>query len=267
MDSDLDVGRRIAEAVAIRSLEVWREFGPVDLQDRDRGRELEDLGDQAAQEVVSELLAQIRPEDSLFSEELPDSPDRLEANRVWIVDPIDGTSSFGRQQDDFAVHVALWKRGLGLTDAVVGVPVRSLVVSTDRQAFEPAAYDASTPLRIVTSRRHTPSVASDPEELGRLLSQRGVTSAGVDVRARGSVGIKVVSIIEDEADAYIHDAGFNQWDAAAPAAIAKAHGLAVSSIDGSELVFNQAEVRIPSFVVCKPELHEPILEILSLSVK
>src|SRR5690242_11140352 len=76
------------------------------------GKELKDAGDRAAHELLVELLADHRPDDSVLSEEGKDDKARLQARRVWIVDPLDGTREFSEPpRDDWAVHVALWEDG------------------------------------------------------------------------------------------------------------------------------------------------------------
>ena len=75
------------------------------------GRELKDAGDAAAHELLMDLLAEHRPGDAVLSEEGKDDKARLDADRVWIVDPLDGTREFSEPpRDDWAVHVALWER-------------------------------------------------------------------------------------------------------------------------------------------------------------
>ncbi|MGA9747861.1 MAG: inositol monophosphatase family protein, partial [Nocardioides sp.] len=78
------------------------------------GKELKDAGDQAAHDLLVALLAEHRPGDAVLSEEGKDDKARLDADRVWIVDPLDGTREFSEPpRDDWAVHVALWERGAG----------------------------------------------------------------------------------------------------------------------------------------------------------
>src|SRR5690606_6572172 len=76
------------------------------------GKELKDAGDRASHELLMSLLAEHRPDDAVLSEEGADDAARLSAERVWIVDPLDGTREFSEPpRDDWAVHVALWEHG------------------------------------------------------------------------------------------------------------------------------------------------------------
>ena len=75
----------------------------------------------------------------------------------------------------------------------------------------------------------------------------------------GSAGWKVTAVVRGEADAYVHAGGMYQWDSAAPVAVARAAGLTAVRLDGSPLVYNGPEARLPDLLVCRPELTEPLL--------
>ncbi len=77
--------------------------------------------------------------------------------------------------------------------------------------------------------------------------------------AMGSAGAKVISVVRDLTDAYVHAGGQYEWDSAAPVAVARAAGLFTSRVDGSPLRYNQDDVYLPDLVVCRPELSERIL--------
>ena len=102
-----------------------------------------DSGDALAHRCIVDTLRHERPDDAILSEEGADDPRRLAAQRVWIVDPLDGTSEFGEgDRDDWAVHIALWQRTAGthgeLTAAAVGLPARGLTLATDPPPVVPA---------------------------------------------------------------------------------------------------------------------------------
>jgi len=209
------------------------------------GRALGDAGDAAAQRAILELLTAERPDDVVFSEEAADDGRRLTADRVWIVDPLDGTREYGDlDRHDWAVHVALWTGG-ELTAAAVALPALGEVHVTD-PAPEPPTR--SGPVRIAVSRTRPPAVAT------------AVAAAlGGELVALGSAGYKTLAVVRGEADAYVHAGGMYQWDSAAPVAVARAAGLTACRIDGSPLVYNDAEPSLPDLVVCRTELAEPIL--------
>jgi 3'(2'), 5'-bisphosphate nucleotidase len=228
----------LAEAAGRRLLEV-REEGL-------EGKALKDAGDQAAHELLMELLAEHRPDDSVLSEEGKDDKARLQASRVWIIDPLDGTREFSEPpRDDWAVHVALWQDG-DLVAGAVGQPAIGETFNTGEPPVVPAR--TSEKPRIAVSRSRPPAFI-------HALS----TEIGAELVPMGSAGVKVMSVVRDVADAYVHAGGQYEWDNAAPVAVARAAGLFCSRIDGSELVYNNDDVSLPDLIVCRPELSEQIL--------
>jgi 3'(2'), 5'-bisphosphate nucleotidase len=210
------------------------------------GRPLGDAGDAAAQLAILDVLTAERPGDVVFSEEAVDDRRRLAADRVWIVDPLDGTREYGeRGRRDWAVHVALWVDG-ALAAAAVALPALGEVLVTEPPAAVPAALDG--PVRIAVSRTRPPSVAAAVAD-----------ALGGELVALGSAGYKIAAVVRGDADAYVHAGGMYQWDSAAPVAVALAAGLTACRLDGSPLVYNDADPSLPDLVVCRAELAAPIL--------
>src|SRR5215471_8800432 len=109
-------------------------------------------GDLLSHEFLAAELAARRPGDAVLSEEGKDDRARLAADRVWIVDPLDGTREFGEPgRTDWAVHVALWERG-ALTAGAVALPAQGQVLATTAPPTVPPAREAGNPLRVVVSR-------------------------------------------------------------------------------------------------------------------
>jgi 3'(2'), 5'-bisphosphate nucleotidase len=214
------------------------------------GRELKDAGDLAAHELLMGLLATNRPDDAVLSEEAlenaVDKARRLHADRVWIVDPLDGTREFSEPpRDDWAVHVALWERG----ELVAGAVAQPALGETFSTAAPPVVPDRTSDRpRIAVSRTRPPAFV---EALAAELD--------ADLVPMGSAGAKVISVVRDVSDAYVHAGGQYEWDNAAPVAVARSAGLFCSRVDGSELRYNQDDVSLPDLVVCRPELSEAIL--------
>ncbi len=240
--SDLDdhaLAAWLADAAGERLLAV-RQEGLV-------GRELKDAGDRAAQDVLAALLAEHRPGDAVLSEEAADDKARLTASRVWIIDPLDGTREFSEPpRDDWAVHVALWQDG-ELTAGAVAQPALGETFDTGHPPVVPPR--TSTRARIAVSRTRPPAFV---EALAAEI--------GAELVPMGSAGVKVMSVVRDVTDAYVHAGGQYEWDNAAPVAVARAAGLFCSRVDGSELRYNQDDVSLPDLIVCRPELAEQILE-------
>lgn len=219
------------------------------------GAELKDAGDQAAQVVLADLLAAFAPGDAVLSEEAADSPARLDADRVWIIDPVDGTREFSEPpREDWAVHVALWERGRGLSVGAVAQPALGEVWHTGPDGLPSPAGSPSgeAALRIAVSRSRPPAFVAD------LLGRLGATPVPM-----GSAGVKVLSVVRGLSDVYVHAGGQYEWDSAAPVAVARAAGLHTSRVDGSELVYNQASPYLPDLVVCHRADAARILDVLS----
>jgi 3'(2'), 5'-bisphosphate nucleotidase len=211
------------------------------------GSDLKDAGDLAAHELLMAYFAELRPDDAVLSEEGKDDKRRLQADRVWIVDPLDGTREFSEPpREDWAVHVALWERG-ELTAGAVAQPAIGLTLHTGEPPVVPPR--TSDRVRIAVSRTRPPGfVQAMAEEIDAELVPMG------------SAGVKVISVVRDLTDAYVHAGGQYEWDNAAPVAVARSAGLFCSRVDGSELRYNQDDVSLPDLIVCRPELSEDILE-------
>jgi len=208
-----------------------------------------DAGDALGHRVIAEELRRCRPDDPVLDEEGREDPRRFGADRVWIVDPLDGTREYGEPgRHDWAVHVALWDRG-SFAAGAVALPAVGMVFGTDPPAVVPERSRERP--RIVTSRNRAPYAAV-------LVAN----ALGCDAVRIGSAGAKAMAVVLGEADLYVHDGGMYQWDSAAPVAVAQAAGLFTSRIDGSPLVYNDADPWLPDLVICRPELAEPALQAL-----
>jgi len=211
---------------------------------------LRDEGDARSHRLIVGRLADVRPGDAVLSEEGVDRRERLAAERVWVVDPLDGTREYGeRGRVDWAVHVALAVHG-DVAAGAVALPARQLVLATDPAPTVPATD--GRPRRVVTSRTRSPWAAAVVAE-----------ALGAELVPLGSAGAKAMAVVLGEAEAYAHAGGMYEWDSAAPAAVATAAGLHVSRIDGSPLRYNRPDPWLPDLLVCRPELADACLEALA----
>jgi 3'(2'), 5'-bisphosphate nucleotidase len=288
---DHALARGLAEQAGQRLLELRARGGEPDL--------LRKAGDRLSHEFLARELAARHPGDVVLSEEGADNPARLSARRVWIVDPLDGTREFGEPgRTDWAVHVALWEKAEwersdaretgDLTAGAVALPAQGKVLSTAAGERQQCSIDAAitTPMfhrgregggregdtglaggdggasgrpggdggasgriRIVVSRTRAPQFVRNISDL-----------IDAELVPLGSAGAKVAAVIGGEVDAYVHGGGFYEWDTAAPVAVARAAGFHASRIDGSALVYNQADLLMPDILVCRPALAGPLLQ-------
>ncbi len=199
-------------------------------------------GDATANEFLCHALGEQRPDDGLLSEESKDTPARLAKRRVWIIDPVDGTREYGEERADWAVHVGLAIDGVPVLGAVAlpGMgPGAGIVLRSDAPLVVPPAPDR---LRMAVSRTRPAREAT--HIAGRI---------GAELVPMGSAGAKAMAVILGQADIYLHSGGQYEWDNCAPVAVALAHGLHCSRIDGSPLVYNQADTYMPDLLICRTE--------------
>jgi 3'(2'), 5'-bisphosphate nucleotidase len=209
---------------------------------------MKDAGDRAAQHTLATALARLHPGDAVLSEEAADDPVRLAADRVWIVDPLDGTREFSEPpRDDWAVHVAVWEAG-ELVAGAVALPARGLTYVTGPDASGTPPPRSPGSLRLAVSRSRPPGFVTDLAD--RLRAE---------LVPMGSAGVKAMAVVDGTVDAYVHAGGQYEWDSAAPVAVARAHGLHTSRVDGSALRYNAPDPWLPDLVVCRPEVADTLL--------
>jgi len=204
--------------------------------------------DARGHDYLSDQIGSRRPLDGLLSEEGHDDRKRLDHDRVWIVDPLDGSNGYGQGAAEWAVHVGLVE-GNEATAGAVAVPGLGAVFSTHVPPTVPERSDG--PVRVVAGRSRV-----------RTDGRRVAAALDAELMACGSSGVKAMLVVLGEADVYIHGGPLYEWDVCAPAVVALAAGLHVSGADGSHLVFNQHRPIVPGFVVTRPELAEATLNAL-----
>lgn len=238
--TDADLAAHIARVAGdlLRALQASSLFG---------GKALGTAGDRVANAFIMEALRANRPDDAILSEEETDGAARLAAERVWIVDPLDGTREYGEGRTDWAVHVALAVGGHAAVGAVA-LPGLGLTLRSDDMA-PPPAHDG--PLRMLVSRT-------------RPAAQAVAVAAalGAELVPMGSAGAKAMAVVRGEADIYLHSGGQYEWDNCAPVAVAAAAGLHVSRADGSALVYNCANPYLPDLLICSRALAPRVLDLV-----
>lgn len=216
------------------------------------GKALGIAGDQTANQFLVHALRSQRPDDGLLSEEIKDTAERLKHGRVWIVDPVDGTREFGEERSDWAVHVGLAVDGVAEIGAVALPGLDGGTVLRSDAPMAIPAHDGAPRLLVSRTRPAAEAVAVAQALGGKLVEM-------------GSAGAKAMAVIRGEAEIYLHSGGQYEWDSCAPVAVARAHGLHCSRIDGSALVYNQRDTYMPDLLVCRPEWAAPVLEAVAAS--
>lgn len=244
MNGDVRLAAELASGAGDLLLEIRAEgCGVTD------GRELGRRGDTAADRFILGRLAVERPADSVLSEESADDRSRLENSRVWIVDPLDGSKEYGLPgRTDWAVHVALWERGRGITAAAVAQPSLGTVYSSGDREGATIPDPAPQRPRIVVS-------GSRPPAFVDALA----IDVGAEVVTMGSAGAKAMAVVRGDVEAYVHAGGQWEWDSAAPVGVAQAAGLHCSRIDGTALRYNELHPYLPDLLICRPEVADTLL--------
>jgi 3'(2'), 5'-bisphosphate nucleotidase len=239
---------------AALAAELAGEAGRILLELRARGglagKELGQEGDRLANAYLVDRLRAERPDDGLLSEESRDTLERLFKRRVWIIDPLDGTREYGEARPDWAVHVGLAVEGVAQVGAVAlpGLE-RGIVLRSDR-AVPPGAHDGA-PRMLVSRTRPAPEALAVAEALG------------CELVPMGSAGAKAMAVVLGQAEIYLHSGGQYEWDNCAPVAVARAHGLHCSRIDGSALAYNERDTYLPDLLICRPEWADAVLRAVS----
>ena len=236
--ADAALARLIAEAAGSALLSLLQSSS---LTGADLGQE----GDRIANALIMDALSIKRPDDAVLCEEEPADLARLDAQRVWIVDPLDGTREFGEGRTDWAVHVALAIGGHAVVGAVALPGVGETYCS---DSVLPLRSSAATLKMVVSRTRPAPEAVAVAQALSAELIPMG------------SAGAKAMAVVRGDADIYLHSGGQYEWDNCAPAAVAVAAGLHVSRLDGSPLLYNRADADVPDLLICRAALAEPVLK-------
>ena len=213
------------------------------------GKALGEAGDRLANRYLMDRLAAERPDDGVLSEESRDTLERLSKSRVWIVDPLDGTREYGEERPDWAVHVGLAVDGLAQVGAVALPGIDDGLVLRSDRAVPAAAHDGA-PRMLVSRTRPAAEALAVADRLG------------CELVPMGSAGAKAMAVVLGQAEIYLHSGGQYEWDNCAPVAVAKAHGLHCSRIDGSALVYNAMDTYLPDVLICRREWAEPVLALV-----
>lgn len=236
-ESDEALAERLATAAGLILLELQKSGEFVD-------KALGKAGDARANAMLMHELRAARPDDAILSEEEKDNVVRCESSRAWIVDPLDGTREYSEGRSDWAVHVALAVDGVPTVGAVALPGLGLTLTSGAPKPLEPA----NVPPKMLVSRTRPAAEAVFVAE-----------KIGAELLGMGSAGAKAMAVVRGEADIYLHTGGQYEWDSCAPVAVAAAHGLFCSRVDGSPLRYNQEDVYLPDLIICRPELAEAVL--------
>lgn len=259
VSTDLELATHVAREAGQLLLDIREQAGPIAPDDKPALKELRDSADSRSNELILAALNEARPQDAILSEEAKDNDLRLAAQRVWIVDPLDGTWEYGQGRPDFGVHIALYEpAGNNMKVGVVDLPAQGLTRTSGDPAPVLPPIPEDRPLRVVASRTRPPA------ELDAIVARWAeLAGRAVEIVNVGSVGAKVNEILLGNAEAYLHDTGFFEWDLAAPLAVGEHYGLVMDHWDGEEITFNHMPPFVKNVFVARPEIAADLRAALS----
>lgn len=220
---------------------------PLQIEQKSSADDVEPVthADRLANELIVNRLKAAFPGDGILAEESVDTERRLSKSRVWMVDPIDGTNGFIDGNGDFAVQIGLVEDGECVA-AVVYVPLTGVfycatlgggtwIERPDHPREKAAVSDRRkfTEMRLAASRSHR------SPRMNKVVQQFGFPE---EVQ-RGSVGIKIGLLIEQQSDVYIHlSSRTKQWDTCAPQLVLTEAGGTLTDLFGRPLNYNVPDV-------------------------
>jgi myo-inositol-1(or 4)-monophosphatase len=209
--------------------------------------------DLAVDAHLKERLCAARPDYAWLSEETADDKSRLSADRVWIVDPIDGTRAFVKKKPEYTVCAALVENGRAVLGAVLNPETNEFYVA---EAGRGATLNGA-PLRIS---------APPPIEQSSLLTSRQTLERygpspipTANFTFFNSIAYRMVMVADGRYHAAVSVKAKCDWDIAAADLIATESGLIVSAPDGAALVYNRPDVRHTGIIVAAEPLYADIM--------
>jgi 3'(2'), 5'-bisphosphate nucleotidase len=265
-DRELRIALELAREAGAVILDLYE--GPLDIQQKAGADDREPVtqADTLANEIIVTRLRQEFPEDGILAEESIDTSHRLDKSRVWMIDPLDGTNGFIEGNGDFAVQIGLTENAecvLGVVyQPLTGVlyrAVRGGGTWIERPDYQTEQAQVSEHRKISTMRLAASRSHRSPR-MDKVVEAFGLKE---EVR-RGSVGIKVGLIVEQQCDLYVHlSPRTKQWDTCAPEVILHEAGGRLTDLFGRPLRYNQAEVQNRNGLVASNGVsHSRIVESL-----
>jgi 3'(2'), 5'-bisphosphate nucleotidase len=265
-DREMSVALELAREAGAAILDLYE--GPLDIQQKADADDREPVtqADRLANEIIVKRLAREFPQDGILAEESIDTERRLGKSRVWMIDPLDGTTGFIDGNGDFAVQIGLTENGecvLGVVyQPLTGVlyrAVRGGGAWVERPEAEPERARVSNRIDLSTMRLAASRSHRSPR-MDKVVQKFGVKQ---EVR-RGSVGIKVGLIVEEQCDLYVHlSPRTKQWDTCAPEIILQEAGGKLTDLFGRPLRYNSPEVQNRNGIVASNGVaHQEVIDAL-----
>lgn len=249
--------------LALEAATIVRTFyvGAADIQYKENDEPVTEADRSSNRHIIERLTAEF-PDDGLLSEEAEDDFSRLDKERVWIIDPLDGTKEFISRNGEFSIMIGLSIGGVPSLGVIIE-PVSNLLyagavghgafLQDDGERFDISVSDCADPrdMVMVCSRSHRPKVVDQVSRELRISRER----------VSGSVGIKAGLLVRQLADLYPHaNPGCKEWDICAPHALIEAAGGKMTDCWGGELTYNKRDIRVHNgLVASNGKVHNKII--------
>ena len=268
----MEVATHLARAAGAILLEHY--YSPFRVEQKVNALdEIEEVteADRAANELIVSRLRKDFSDDGILAEESSDSEHRLEKDRVWLIDPMDGTKNFIARDGDFAVQIGLAVQGESVA-GVVYQPVRRVLYRAMRNGGAWMEQNDEQALQMFVSSRTKPTemVLASSRSHRSPRMERVVSAFGFkDEMRRGSVGVKIGLITEQKADLYLHlSPSTKQWDTCAPEIILAEAGGRLTDLFGQPLRYNAPRIDNRNGIVAtNGAAHALVIETLSPLLK
>ncbi|NIR50562.1 3'(2'),5'-bisphosphate nucleotidase CysQ [candidate division KSB1 bacterium] len=260
LSNELEIAKKLAKEAGQIVMQYYHNDYDVELK---KEAEPVTLADKASNEFITGELKKHFPKDGILAEESKDDLSRLEKNRVWLVDPMDGTQEFIERIGQFAIMIGLVENGRPILGVVYQPTTRTLYYAIKQQGAFLSRNGDTQPLRI-----------SDVAEIKdmRLVISRSHRAALVDTMknalqinkevSSGSVGLKVGLLVETKSDLYLHpNSKTKEWDTCAPEIILQEAGGQMTDCWGEPLKYNKKSVfNEKGFVASNGRCHGEIVK-------
>ncbi len=265
LQTELAVAKRLATAAEQAILEIYQEadFGVQMKHEEDRESPLT-KADLAADKIITAGLREAFPDDGLLTEESNDDKSRLSKDRVWIVDPLDGTKEFVSRNGEFTVNIGLTIKGEPVL-GVIAVPAKGLLYSAVKGAGASVERDGKEePITVSTNK--------DPKQMTLVVSRSHRTAqddafsakAGFAATQPSGSSMKGCRVAEGSADVYLRSGPQCEWDVCAMNAIIIEAGGAMTGLDGKPLVYNQENTLFTGgFLLSNNTIHQELLRLIT----
>jgi 3'(2'), 5'-bisphosphate nucleotidase len=261
-EHELEIAVGLARRAGQLIMGYYHDGLPVEVKP---GDEPVTAADRAADDLIRAGILEAFPKDGLLTEESEDDLSRLSRERVWIVDPLDGTTEFINETDEFAVQIALAVGGDPVLGVVYQPPTQTLFYAVQGNGAHRVRDGSTTRLQVstvaetsemclVASRSHFAELVD--VALGRL----GIES----VNRFGSVGLKVGQLALGHCDLYLATVVAKEWDICAPHILLKEAGGELTNLCGEGLVYNKSRLAdCRGLVGSNGQVHDHIVEVVA----